>query len=214
MKKKFIIVLLIFLISGCKANYNITINENSSIKEKVVVEVEDSEDNYDKIKNLFINNNISKTDYKVSRIDDEIQITYSKNYDSVEEYILKSKVYKQVFPEILLNKNNEKTSLSTSANFNNSNISINKDNDLNFESLIINIDSKLPVIFSTADKKTDNIYTWEYNGESREKNIDIAFYNRPLMITYKSLLTIFLILITSIIIGVIIYNRINDSKRI
>lgn len=212
--KRFILLIMILLISGCSVDYNVGLNENLSVNEKMDVRIPDSDENYEKVNNLFESNNISKKNYKVTRVFDEIKIVYNKKYKNIEDYILNSVLYKQAFSEILIDKDQDKTSLKTSANFSNNNLSINKDNDLNFDYLKVSFDSKLPVISSTADKKEKNKYIWEYNGDSKEKNINITFKNRASIVTFRSILVSVLIIVSSILIYLMIRKRLKDSERI
>lgn len=212
--KKIVLILIILLVSGCSVDYNVLLNYDLSVNEKVEFRIEDSDENYEKINNLFESNNISKSNYKVTRVFDEIKIVYNKKYKNIEDYILNSVLYKQAFSEILIDKDQDKTSLKTSANFSNNNLSINKDNDLNFDYLKVSFDSKLPVISSTADKKEKNKYVWEYNGDSKEKNINITFKNRASIVTFRSILVSVLIIVSSILIYLMIRKRLKDSERI
>lgn len=212
--KRFMLLILILLFSGCSVDYNVDFNENLSVSEKVNIMIPDSDENYSRAVDLFELNNIPKEDYKVTRVFDEIKIVYNKKYKNIEDYILNSVLYKQAFSEILIDKDQDKTSLKTSANFSNNNLSINKDNDLNFDYLKVSFDSKLPVISSTADKKEKNKYIWEYNGDSKEKNINITFKNRASIVTFRSILVSVLIIVSSILIYLMIRKRLKDSERI
>ena len=208
--KKLLILICICFITGCSANYDLYINNDSTIMEKAKIEIDDVDDNYDK---LFKSNNISEKEYKVVRNDDSIEITYNKKYENIESYILDSILYKQVFSDIDIDKTYSKTKLSTTANFNNSNISINKDNDLNFDYLQVNIDSKLPIISENSDSKNENAYTWIYNGKQKEKNISITYKNSSSILTYRSILLILLIIICSLAIALLIYNRFKERQK-
>lgn len=212
--KRFMLLILILLFSGCSVDYNVDFNENLSVSEKVNIMIPDSDENYSRAVDLFELNNIPKEDYKVTRVFDEIKIVYTKKYKSIEDYILNSKVYKQSSSKILLNKNDTTTTLSTNINFSDNNISTNKDNNFKIDYLKLSVNSKLPVVSSTADKKEKNKYVWEYNKDSKEKNIKLEFKNQPSFMTYKSVAVIFLIVISSIIIAKIILSRLKDSETI
>ena len=212
--KRFMLLILILLFSGCSVDYNVDFNENLSVSEKVNIMIPDSDENYSRAVDLFELNNIPKEDYKVTRVFDEIKIVYTKKYKSIEDYILNSKVYKQSSSKILLNKNDTTTTLSTNINFSDNNLSANKDNNFKIDYLKLSVNSKLPVVSSTADKKEKNKYVWEYNKDSKEKNIKLEFKNQPSFMTYKSVAVIFLIVISSIIIAKIILSRLKDSETI
>lgn len=216
--KKIIILLLVFILSGCTSDYTLTLNEDSSVNEKAIIEIEDSEENYDKINELVQNaendNKVSSKDFKVVREVENIKITYNKDYENIEDYLLNSIMYKQVFNDIDLNKKNNKITLETEALFMDKNLSINNDNIYDFNNLQVNITSKLPIIYQNADKMGDNTYTWIYNGKQRSKNISISYKAIPTLISTRSIITLSLIVICIAIIGFVFYRRFNNSNRI
>lgn len=211
--KKIILFLLLILLTGCTGNYNLTINEDSSINEEAIFQIEDTDDNFDKISNIIENNNISKKDYKLLRNEEEIEIKYTKTYITVEDYVLNSKIYKQIFDEIDIEKTKSKTTLSTSADFRNNSISINNDNNNYLDYLQINVISNLPVISDNSDTSNDNVYTWVYNKNQLFKNINFSFRNTPKLITVKSIIILSGLLILTVIVSIIIYRKIKHRDR-
>lgn len=212
--KKVLLLLLIFLLTGCSATYNVTLKANSSVQENAEIKINDTEDNYSRILKLIENYNISTKNYKISRDSENIVITYNKKYNNIENYVLNSFLYKQVFNDIQVNKTVSNTTLETDANFNNNNISINKDNIINVESMKINLISDLPILKENADLKDGNKYTWIYNGNQRTKKISVTYSNTPSIMTYKSITISILIIICSLLIGTIIYRRVKQKQAI
>ena len=47
--KKVLLLLLVFLLTGCSATYNVTLKANSSVQENAEIKINDTEDNYSRI---------------------------------------------------------------------------------------------------------------------------------------------------------------------
>ena len=107
MKKKIkyiVISVLLLLVTGCSGNYNVKINEDMSVNEELYLTIENKEGLYQKTLKIFNDNNVKEKDYEVVLSDDNLKITYNASYNSIEEYILNSKVYHQLIDNLLLNK--------------------------------------------------------------------------------------------------------------
>lgn len=192
MKKYILIFLILIIFTGCNATYNLNINENSKIKEEVIVEIEDNEKNYNTIINFFKGRRIKKNKYKILRDGENLKISYYENYATIEDYILNSDIYKQVFDEISIDKNKSTTTLNTSSDFKKNELSINYDNSNYIDFLQVNIDSRLPVIYGNEDIKNEKVYTWIYNGKSLNKDINISFKNKSRLITIRTIIILFI----------------------
>lgn len=212
--KKLIILFILILLTGCSANYTVTLNENNSVSEKLVTKIEDSDDNYYKILNLIKENKINKKNYKIIRDSAEISIEYEDDYTDINEYLLKSKLYKQLFDEVNLEMKDSSNIISTKNKFSKETESINKDNISILDYMQININSKLPVIYSNADSINNNVYSWIYDGSQNEKNISFSYKRIPTFLTVKSIVLITTIIISIISIGIIIYKRMNSIQQI
>ena len=94
--KKVLLLLLVFLLTGCSATYNVTLKANSSVQENAEIKINDTEDNYSRILKLIENYNISTKNYKISRDSENIVITYNKKYNNIENYVLNSFLYKHI----------------------------------------------------------------------------------------------------------------------
>lgn len=211
--KKIIITLLILFLTGCSANYDLKIDGNK-VEEKAKIQIEDTDTNFDKVESIIRLLNLKKSEYKIVRDSSDLNISYTKSYSGIEDYVLNSTLYKQVFNEIDITKTKDKTLLSTSANFDNTdNFSINKDNDINIDYLQININSKLPIISQNADTINQDNYTWIYNKKQLSKEINIAFLNKANIFSIKSIVVASLLVVSSIFIGVIIYRRFKERQK-
>ena len=105
--KIFIISILLILVTGCSGNYNLKINDDMSINEELYLTIDNSNNAYTKTLKIFKENNIPEKDYEVVLSDNNVRITYNKKYNSIEEYLLDSKVYHELIDEIQFNKSND-----------------------------------------------------------------------------------------------------------
>ncbi len=211
-----LLVVAILLLSGCSGTYNIKINDNFSVDENVDLLIDNKdEETYKQTKALFEENNISKDDYKIKVTDKNINIKYKESYNSLEDYILNSKLYKQLFnnlnysykdgilvfdtkSKMLLTDNGE------SALYNNYNISM----------LQINIETPFKVKDSNADLDNDNILSWTLNKDTTSKEIKVEYDAAGSRNNIKDIIIIAMMVIIVIGSVVVLIIRFNNSKKI
>ena len=164
MKKIKILSVLIFvmLLSGCSGVYNLKINDNLSIDENMSIKLDYNEDSYDKALKLFKDNDIKEDNYSIVVSDNSMEIEYKNTYDSMEDYILNSKMYSQLFPNVDYANDHSQVLLNTNSVFSN-----------NVKLLKINIETPLNVTENNADDVNDNIYTWTINEDTGYKEINL-----------------------------------------
>lgn len=167
--KIFLVLIFVTLLSGCSGVYNLKINDNLSIDESVNLKINYNEESYDKAINLFKENNISEDDYSIVVNDNSMEIEYKNSYDSVEDYLINSKLYSQLFPNIDYANDNNKLLLNTNSVFSN-----------NVKLLNINVETPFNVTDNNADDKNENIYTWSINSSTgyKEINLEIDLDNK------------------------------------
>lgn len=175
-KFKFIAILLfVLLLSGCSGTYNLKINEDLTINESVDLTIDVSDGTYDSTLKLFEDNKIDESKYKIVTSDDEINIKYNEDYDSIEDYILNSKLYKNFFDTIYYTNDRRKITLSTNGYFklqnNKSNYIV---NDYDVSLIQINIETPYKVVENNAELVNKKIYSWSLNKNTTSKNIDIV----------------------------------------
>ena len=215
MKKfKYILILLIvFLFSGCSGNYNLTFNKDLSIEEELNISINNENDNYDKTFDLFKKAEIEEDKYKIVVHNDKVNIVYKEKYKSFPDYYINSKLYKMFFETIEYDRDNKGMTIKTESNFklddkNSQNII----NSYDIENLNINLNIPFSVNSNNADKVSNNIYTWELKNNSTYKNIEVDFsYQND-----KTSNIIFLVLVgvsSLIIIGYIV-NYVLKNRRI
>lgn len=212
--KKIFLLLFVFILSGCSAEYNLTLNEDSTINENATILIENTNQNYENLLKLIKKKKIDKKNYKYLRDEDNIKVTYNKKYNNIDSYLLDSYLYKQLFDNIDIKKTNDKIKLSSKVNLSREIIGLNKDNIKDIKDLRININSKLPVISGNYDLTKDNLYSWTIDENTIEKNINITYKMVPSLVTKTSIIKVIISLFVMGLITFIIYSRIKFAQRL
>ena len=214
--KIFIIGILLILVTGCSGNYNLKINDDMSINEELYLTIDNTNNAYTKTLKIFKENNIPEKDYEVVLSDNNVRITYNKKYDSMEEYILDSKVYHELIDEIQFNKSNDYIDLYVNQKLKLSNDSIkaNGTNLVDLDVLQINIENPFDVNFSNAEIVNDNVYTWTIKKGDIEKKFQMQFKPSLNVFPYKQVAVLSTVIICSLIIIFIIYRRYKKRQKI
>ena len=216
--KKYKLLLLLFVViflSGCSGVYEITINKDLSITEEVNFSITQKDETYDKVIELLNKYDVNEEDYSIKATDSAIKVSYKKNFDSIEDYILNSKLYPSFVNDINYSNDNgkldiEAISLFSTGKKDNENIINNYDIDL----LRINIQTSLNVIENNADESAYDVYTWNIkNGDSR-KNIKIEIGTESFSNSIRYILLLVLILGIVVTISVIAFFRFRKAKKI
>ena len=215
-KIKYIVIsVLLLLVTGCSGNYNVKINEDMSVNEELYLTIENKEGLYQKTLKIFNDNNVKEKDYEVVLSDDNLKITYNASYNSIEEYILNSKVYHQLIDNIELNKSNNYVDLyvNEKLKLSNSNMKQNGTNLTDLDVLQVNIENPFEVNFSNAELVTDNVYTWTIKNGDIEKKIQMQFKPSLDIFPYRQVIVLSVVIICFVIIGVSIYIRYKKSQK-
>lgn len=215
--KIFIISILLILVTGCSGNYNLKINDDMSINEELYLTIDNSNNAYTKTLKIFKENNIPEKDYEVVLSDNNVRITYNKKYNSIEEYLLDSKVYHELIDEIQFNKSNDYIDLYVNQKLKLSNDNVIKTNGTNLtdlDVLQINIENPFDVNFSNAEIVNDNVYTWIIKKGDIEKKIQMQFKPSLNVFPYKQAAVLSAVIICSLIIIFTIYGRYKKRQKI
>ena len=214
--KIFIIGILLILVTGCSGNYNLKINDDMSIDEELYLTIDNTNNTYTKTLKIFKENNISEKDYEVVLSDNNVRITYNKKYDSMEEYILDSKIYHELIDEIQFNKSNDYIDLyvNQKLKLSNDNIKSNGTNLVDLDVLQINIENPFSVNYTNAEIVNDNVYTWTIKKGDIEKKIQMQFKPSLNVFPYKQVAVLSTVIICSLIIIFTIYRRYKKRQKI
>lgn len=176
--KKLLLVILIFLVTGCTAQYNLTIDQ-STIKENVTVVLPKTIVTDDQLQPYLQNGNKvypSSSDsslYKSDLTEDDGNYYLAYEYSHDYEMFNQSMFVKKCYQEVSLKSNEETISLVTSNQFN----CIKMEDGAYLDNVDINITTKLKVKSHNADKVNGNTYTWNIN----ESN----YQNKPINLEIK-----------------------------
>lgn len=214
--KIFIIGILLILVTGCSGNYNLKINDDMSIDEELYLTIDNTNNTYTKTLKIFKENNIPEKDYEVVLSDNNVRIKYNKKYDSMEEYILDSKIYHELIDEIQFNKSNDYIDLyvNQKLKLSNDNIKSNGTNLVDLDVLQINIENPFSVNYTNAEIVNDNVYTWTIKKGDIEKKIQMQFKPSLNVFPYKQVAVLSTVIICSLIIIFTIYRRYKKRQKI
>lgn len=218
MKKNFkclILILLLFVCSGCSGNYNLNIKPDLSIEENLELTIENKGDLYQKTLDIFEENNIKRDNYNVNISGDEIIVEYKDTFSSVEDYILNSKVYPQLFNKIEYNKTKKYIDLYTSDNIKSNNeYNKNGTNLTDFDVIQVNINNPYKVNDTDAEMINENTYTWSIKKDDMNKTIHMQFKPSFNKFPTKSVVVGLLILIISASFIIYVARRYRMDQKI
>ena len=149
--------------------------------------------------------------------DNNVRITYNKKYDSIEEYLLNSKVYHELIDEIQFNKSNNYIDLYVNQKLkvsNDNGIKMNGTNLVDLDVLQINIENPFDVNFSNAEIVNDNVYTWTIKKGDTEKKIQMQFKPSLNIFPYKQVAVLSTVIVCILIIIFTIYGRYKKRQKI
>lgn len=223
MKKVLLLLLCIFLITGCKVEYNLIISNDLTIEEKVnMTGTDDFFDTYYKssrnnvIKMIFDEsrqNYLKENGYNYEIVEGERPfVVANKQYSSLDNFAKETIFFKQYFENVIVTEKEGIVSLTTDEF-----IPINPDSIERYyiRTSTIKITPAYKVIESNAtsfDEKT-NTYTWHIDDETKDFSIKLSYDNKEIYVPPKNNLNIMLIIIMIIfIIGLIVVYVINKKN--
>lgn len=212
--KLIFIGIILILLTGCSGNYNLTINKDMSVNEELEISINDSS-LYNKTLKIFEENNIPRDNYEVNINENKVYIKYKDTFNSIEDYILNSKVYSQLFDKIEYNRTNKYIDLYTSSNLKlkNDYTLTNGSNLQDLDVIQVNITNPYKVVLTNAEISNDNTYTWTIKKENGIKKIQMQFKPSLSGFPYKAVIVISVIIIVTLILVVNVYRKIKKSQR-
>ncbi len=223
MKRIFLFLVIILLVTGCTNQYNLVITKDS-IEEDIISTIP-----YDSIPKLsefaaqvgaerddpvtpfiqndqypFFNNNQVKYDKKVTQNNNTYFVEMQHNYTFNE--FLNSRAYNQCFEKPSFTFDSDVYSFNMSGQF----------YCLYGNEVTINIKTDNRVISSNADSVDNNVYTWVFNDKSSDrKSIKLAFRTDKKSYVDNPIIKFAAVLFGLVLIGFIIYwfVRIRFKKK-
>lgn len=207
MKKKLLIILFIFLVSGCTAEYNLTIEDDNFIES---IDISAPIDKKDELNYFVENEQLIKSSISSN-------VIYNREVSDYDD-----KAVVNLYHKFSLNEYNESTANKCFENF-----KIMEEDDYytivadkfncyggfeaSAEKYIINIKTNYNVLNNNADSVKNNVYTWNIDKKNhekksiifqfskKEKEFDFINFIKPIGIS-------FLVAVSIIVVGYIVYN--------
>ena len=206
------LALIILLITGCAGTYNLTINEDLSVKENLSVNFSGEESSYDKINDLLRRENVKEDEYTLTTEGYNLKLDYTHEYSDIEDYLLNSLLYKQLFDSISYDSDNKEVALSTGNIFNLSTSKLN--NSYNIKNLQINVTTPLDVIEENADMINENTYSWTLDNTTKEKYMYLTFSKGSNLLNKGTTIVLCVMVVAVAISAIIMIKRLSESKKI
>lgn len=182
--KKIILIISILLLTGCNVKYNLVITDKEEVKEKIVVNVDNSDianmdmdvDEFlDYYSHLYKQNvGYEKFNINTKKGSDYSQFIVKRNYKDLSEYI-SSYSFKYMFNDASIERVGNYISFITSNNLKleeiNSNVEI---SDFLCDDFELSIKFYNEVVKHNADKvdEKNNVYTWYVNKNATKDHIE------------------------------------------
>ena len=225
-KLKWVIIAFVVLISsGCTVNYNLTINEDSSVNEEFIAE--------DSSQNVKIKTNLEGKEavnymynmYKRDNQDIDLHTTYENGitasgdvaYLSLEEYA--SNFKSDIFDDVKVEETNGVVTLSAKQK---KMLSKSGFNTPIYDKVTINIKVPFKVIDQNSDKYNGNVYTWVINQGEDLKDIKISYQKnakkesvhikKDLNINYGIMASAILCTIIFIVVVIVVINNKKNNR--
>lgn len=211
--KYILLILIVFILTGCSGDYNLTFNKDLSINEELNILIDNNDNTYERTLDLLKKAEIDPDKYEIMIDKDKVKIVYKETYTSFENYYLNSKLYRSLFENIEYEKDNTGMSINTKSRF--------KLNDKNNQSIInaydidnfkINLSIPFNVTENNADSIKDNTYTWNLNNSDTYKEINLKYDYRNDRVPSIVLISTIVIISVGIILYIIIY--LSRNRRI
>ena len=214
--KLIFIGIILVLLTGCSGNYNLKINKDLTINEELELTLEKESETYEKTLKIFEDNNIDTSKYKIVTSGDEVQITYKENYNSIEDYIVNSKVYPQLVDKIEYNKKDGNVDLYVDENLKVKNSVTDNigTNLLDFDVIQVNIINPFKINVTNAELQNEDTYTWSLTKDNPDLKVQMQF--RPTMnrIPYRPIIVLVVIVLSSFILIYRFSKRFKGRQKI
>lgn len=209
------ILFLVIILTGCSGTYTININDDLSVKEEVSLTVKKTSESNDKLEKIFQQYDLSEKDYSIKDSEDKLKVTYKKDYASMEDYFVNSKLYNQLFNDV--NYSNDGSSITIDTNsklmLNSEKAFENINNNFYIKLLNIDINTPLDLEYSNSDSYENNTMRWVLDENTTEKRINFTLLLKNNE-TPRGYLFLFVFLI-AVVVGVVAYflRRIIKSHK-
>ena len=208
-KRKFLLLIIsVFLLSGCSAEYNLTITKDTMEEDINAIFDKATESEYaanmEKIKrSAYYNFDTRENEYYTfNKDEDENNIILNYKYRYKDNNLYKSEAFSRCYYKRIVNVTDRYITIST----NNQVACLFKDGEREIDDITINIKTNLKVEENNADEVNENIYTWYINDQNyTDKPINIKI-NKQEIATTLEIGVVPVIFIVIIVIALIIFT--------
>lgn len=222
MKKNLILLFIVFLLSGCTVDYQLTIDKDGKVSEDARA-MEDKEffkeyskSSIGRVVGFLIDpysEELNKNNYNTNTIinSDTGGANLSKQYDSVEDYSKNTKLVGQFSDKVIYKEDGSKVTLSVKGK-----LSDQEQNQDKFpiDSATIIIELPFEVTENNADKIVGRKYVWNLES-GKEKEIKIVYNKNKIAKDNENNIVIYVLIgaVVLIIIGIIAVFNIKSKRE-
>lgn len=222
MKKNLILLFIVFLLSGCTVDYQLTIDKDGKVSEDTRA-MEDKEffkeyskSSIGRVVGFLIDpysEELNKNNYNTNTIinSDTGGANLSKQYDSVEDYSKNTKLVSQFSDKVIYKEDGSKVTLSVKGK-----LSDQEQNQDKFpiDSATIIIELPFEVTENNADKIVGRKYVWNLES-GKEKEIKIVYNKNKIAKDNENNIVIYVLIgaVVLIIIGIIAVFNIKSKRE-
>lgn len=211
--KKIILILLLFMLCGCTATYELNIYDNN-IKENLSV-IETNKEIFNKqldsgfsVKELYdsvlLEDQFSKKNYKIKSLENKNQLGFK--YESFKlEGVINSYVLNQCYMDPLYSTEGDIITIKTGSNF------MCYEYYDTLENIKVVFKTNHEVVSTNSHSTEGNSYIWNFTKDS-DKNIEISYYQSKVNKTINIWFIVGCV-IFSIIIGMVYYIVVRKNKK-
>ncbi|MDD3187146.1 MAG: hypothetical protein PHD02_01580 [Bacilli bacterium] len=220
---KFLVLLLfLFLLSGCTINYQLEINDDLTVTETFKI-LNDSSyfailGDVQDVYKTSVDKGMFDKGYKYSYYDENYLygVDTTRTFNSLSSFVENSPTYKELYDDISIVKNDNIVIINSVGELNVDRIVYSNDVTDSYISI------KLPfvVTYNNADRidSKNNIYYWDINADvSNDKSIQLSFDKSKKKFNLNNFLSgidyTFVLIIAIIIIGILVYNDVKIKNK-
>ena len=222
MKKVILALLCVIILSGCKAEYNITFDKKMNVDEELFGY--ENDEFYDSYTNSSYNRVISfilepsldyfnNNDYsiKTGDFDGNKGAKINRSFNNFNEYKEISKIYKEAVNDISYNEDNGIVTIKATVHIN-----TDEQNQEKYyvSDLKLNITLPFEVKDSNADSVNKNTYTWNFNKENNNREIVLSFDKNKIKVDYTMYIIFGSIALVLIIIVMFFYFKVKNRDKL
>lgn len=222
MKKVILALLCVIVLSGCSAEYNITFDKNMHVEEELFGYESDeffssyTNSSYNRVVSFIIEPNLdyfNNNNYNIDigSFDGNKGAKINRSFNDFNEYKEISKIYLEAVDDISYTEDNGIVTIKAKIHIN-----TNEQNQEKYYVSNLKLNIKLPfeVKKSNADSVSDGIYTWNFDKENNNREIEISFDKNKVNVDYTLYIIIGGIALAVIIVFMFFYFKFKNHDKL